>query len=366
MRQLLGCLVVAATCASWLVPARAQDDSAPRSAEAILKEIDSLERPRPDPEALKDREAAQKFSLSLLEFEKKKAGLVTELYRSHPDEPRALELLRQKWASPYIIVMSKPDELIAEADRVLDTVKDEKLKVEAHFLKARMKMNRNADGEMAPDAMDAVEAFARAAPATDARPAGLLYTLTYAEKDDAKKVAIEDRILKDYPESSYVSRINAVRKQREAIGKPIELEFNDAISGDTVSIKGLKGKVVVLDFWATWCGPCVAEMPKMKKLYAEFHDKGVEFIGVSLDKSEADGGLAALKKFVADNDIAWPQYFQGNYWQGEFSTKWGIRAIPALFVVDQEGNLFSVEARGKLDTMIPALLSKKTPATDER
>jgi peroxiredoxin len=107
-------------------------------------------------------------------------------------------------------------------------------------------------------------------------------------------------------------------------------------------------------------------MPKMKKLYAEFHDKGVEFIGVSLDKSEADGGLAALKKFVADNDIAWPQYFQGNYWQGEFSTKWGIRAIPALFVVDQEGNLFSVEARGKLDTMIPALLSKKTPATDER
>ena len=67
---------------------------------------------------------------------------------------------------------------------------------------------------------------------------------------------------------------------------------------------------MVVDFWATWCGPCVAEMPAMKKLYAEYKDKGVEFIGVSLDHKE--GGLGQLKAFVAKEGIPWPQYYQGD------------------------------------------------------
>ena len=64
-------------------------------------------------------------------------------------------------------------------------------------------------------------------------------------------------------------------------------------------MKGLRGKVVVVDFWATWCGPCVGEIPEMQRIYAEYHDKGVEFIGVSHDLPEEDGGLEALKAFVA-------------------------------------------------------------------
>ena len=94
--------------------------------------------------------------------------------------------------------------------------------------------------------------------------------------------------------------IKGGRRQHEAIGKPFDLEFTDAIKGSTVSIKGLKGKVVVIDFWATWCGPCVAEMPKMKELYAKYRDQGVEFIGVSLDQPKEQGGLDKLKKFVAE------------------------------------------------------------------
>ena len=116
--------------------------------------------------------------------------------------------------------------------------------------------------------------------------------------------------------------IKGGRHQREAIGKPFDLEFTDAISGSTVSIKGLKGKVVVIDFWATWCGPCVAEMPKMKELYAKYRDKGVEFIGVSLDQPKERGGLDKLKKFVKENEIAWPQYYQGNGWESEFLHSW--------------------------------------------
>jgi thiol-disulfide isomerase/thioredoxin len=187
----------------------------------------------------------------------------------------------------------------------------------------------------------------------------LLYQASMGLRDKAKKEAIEDRILKDFPDSNLVGSIKGARRQREGIGKPFELEFTDAIKGETVSIKGLKGKVVVVDFWATWCGPCVVEMPKMKTLYAEYKDKGVEFIGVSLDQPKEQGGLDRLKKFVADKEIGWPQYYQGNYWNSEFSKSWGINSIPCVFIIDADGKLYSTEARGKLETLIPELLAKR-------
>jgi hypothetical protein len=103
-------------------------------------------------------------------------------------------------------------------------------------------------------------------------------------------------------------------------------------------------------------------MPKMKQLYAEYKDKGVEFIGVSLDQKE--GGLEKLKEFVHKEGIRWPQYFQGDGWNSKFSMSWGINSIPAVFVVDQEGKLYSVEARGKLESMIPELLNRPAPKAE--
>jgi hypothetical protein len=70
----------------------------------------------------------------------------------------------------------------------------------------------------------------------------------------------------------------------------------------------------------------------------------------------AEGGLDKLRKYCADNDIEWPQYYQGNGWSSEFSTSWGINSIPAVFVVERGGKLHSVNARGKLDEMVPNLL----------
>ena len=66
----------------------------------------------------------------------------------------------------------------------------------------------------------------------------------------------------------------------------------------------------------------------------------------------------SLKKFVKDKDIAWPQYYQGNFWSSEFSKSWGINSIPCVFIVDADGNLASTEARGKLEELIPKLLQK--------
>ena len=70
----------------------------------------------------------------------------------------------------------------------------------------------------------------------------------------------------------------------------------------------------------------------------------------------AEKGLEKLRKYCDENDVNWPQYYQGNFWQSEFSTSWGINGIPAVFVVDQKGNLHSVTARGQRDEMLPEML----------
>ncbi|MCC7171714.1 MAG: hypothetical protein IT459_14810, partial [Planctomycetes bacterium] len=96
--------------------------------------------------------------------------------------------------------------------------------------------------------------------------------------------------------------------------------------------------------------------------YAKYKDQGVEFLGVSLDRSEAEGGLQALLNVCQSQAMTWPQYYQGNYWQSEFSSSWGIRSIPAVFLVDFEGKLVTTSARGQLETLIPAELERAKAA----
>ena len=125
------------------------------------------------------------------------------------------------------------------------------------------------------------------------------------------------------------------------------------MSGAAISLpKDWRGKVVVVDFWATSCGPCVAETPGLKALYEKYRDAGVRFVGVSL--GSPDDGLPALRAFVQEHRIEWPQ-FHGEK-ALEFAEAWGVEAVPTIFVVDRDGRLHSTDARGKLASILPELL----------
>ena len=332
--------------------------AADRTAEAILIDLESVERPKLDASRRNDEAYLRDHRAKVQESLDKRAALVLELYKTAPNHARVPELMVARWRMSIRPTGLSIEDFLKEIDQVLTQTTDSKFKLEAIFTKAQLKLfNSRSSGT--PD-LSAAEEFLKLAP-KDPRGVSLLYSAaTHVVKEKDLKSALEDRILKDFPDSRYAGWIKAGHRQHEAIGKPFALEFTDAIKGSTVSIKRLRGKVVVIDFWATWCSPCVAEMPKMKELYAKYRDQGVEFIGVSLDEPKDQGGLDKLKKFVVEKEIAWPQYYQGKGWESEFSTKWGINEIPCVFVVDTGGKLCSVEARGKLEEMIPDLRKKKT------
>ena len=134
------------------------------------------------------------------------------------------------------------------------------------------------------------------------------------------------------------------------LGPAPDIKFT-ATDGTEVDLSKMKGKVVLVDFWATWCGPCVAEIPSVKKTYVKFHQKGFEIIGISLDSNEEK-----LTQFIKEKKMPWPQYFDGKGWKNAISTKHGISSIPAMWLVDKQGKLVDKHARRDLEGKVEKLL----------
>ncbi len=160
----------------------------------------------------------------------------------------------------------------------------------------------------------------------------------------------------ELPDSKYTKSIQATAKQlgplaEGAMAPDIKLKTP---AGDSLALSSLRGKVVLIDFWASWCGPCRRENPNVKKIYEKYKDQGFEIYGVSLDNNASRWNDA-----IAKDGLTWKHVSDLAGWQSSAAKLYGVRSIPATFLLDKEGRIYKSGFRShELEGLLQQLLTE--------
>lgn len=214
-----------------------------------------------------------------------------------------------------------------------------------------------------------LESYAAKHPQSDAAKYMLIYLSAAFEQGDPADLAKDWEAFAQSPNRHVAEFAKQKLAFLERIRKPLEIAFA-AVDGRAVDLKKLRGKVVLLDFWATWCQPCVAELPKILKMYETYHDQGLEVVGISLEmaslspQDSPDQRASKLSKaknrlvqFIEKRKMPWPQYFDGMGWENEIAKDYALSGIPTLFLLNKDGSIVSINPRGDaLESEIQRLL----------
>lgn len=163
--------------------------------------------------------------------------------------------------------------------------------------------------------------------------------------------------------SSFGERLEGSARRMDLVGKEMVVK-GVTLDGKPFDWSKYAGKVVLVDFWATWCGPCVAELPNILQEYADYHDKGFDVVGISLDDDREQ-----LATFVEEREIPWTILFDGAA-KEPMAEYYGVFGIPTTILVGKDGKVVSLEARGpalgeQLEKLLGPVEKKEAPAADE-
>ena len=171
--------------------------------------------------------------------------------------------------------------------------------------------------------------------------------------EERQALARYTAIVTDFPESPSAKKARGAARRLESVGKPLALS-GTAIDGKPVAIESLRGRPVLVHYWATWCEPCKVDIAQIRELYAKYGPKKFAVVGIALDSNKAE-----LAKFLAAKPIPWPQLHEAGGLDGRLAEELGVLTLPTMILIDADGNvvdrnLVITDLEKKLDSLLGA------------
>jgi thiol-disulfide isomerase/thioredoxin len=309
---------------------------------------------RPSKEEIAAFEKSQALALE------KNVGLVRSFVTGNPTHPKLADakLLELRFSIGAVqggreALKDRTVKLIDERIAIPSVNDQERFQLEMIKIELGVPAEDREDAaKIAPVMVKAVKGLRVKYPGNE-MPNQFLLMLAGNLEDETQIREIAKDVIASTKEEKLRAEAEEMIKRFERIGKPLDIQFT-AVDGRKINLADMKGKVVLIDFWATWCGPCMAELPNVKAAYSRLHPKGFEIVGISFDQ-EKD----ALQKTLKKEGMTWPQYFDGEGWGNKFGETFGIKAVPSMWLVDKKGNLRDISARTGLEAKVEKLLAEK-------
>jgi thiol-disulfide isomerase/thioredoxin len=345
--------------AAAAAPAHAAGKRTPEQVEADLNATgDELKKVLSNPAVLLDPAERKAAAPRMIPLMKRMIAAFDEMVALRPETKPEIEDARMEFTT--ILALYGDADARGALDKLARTGQGVEA-VEARCGQQVVAFLTNPKDEAAQlKVLDEMGKIAKANPGEDVIAQTLLKMANMGAASKAVSERAEDVLVNDLtgPLAQQVgSQIRGQRKLEQSVGKPFELT-GTKLDGGTFSTKEWKGKVVLVDFWATWCPPCIEALPKIKKTYIDYHAKGLEILGVNSDTQPQ-----TLKDFLGKNkDMPWPQLVNPKPNPDDplhpLARQFGLR-LPSMFLIDRKGVLRDVEAERDLDGLIGKLLAEK-------
>ncbi|MEM6691165.1 MAG: redoxin family protein [Planctomycetota bacterium] len=256
-----------------------------------------------------------------------------------PDGISALRQVAKKYAANNTSLAAYADSEAIDAEYVLLQAKEDDFeKVQEWYV-------------------DAQEGFVKRYPKTKEAADSYLQLALSKEFEDKERDALSfyKRIAEDYSTTEAADRARGAIRRLSSVGRPIELQ-GQTLDGKSLSLRQLKGKPVIIHYWASWCGPCKQDMAKLKKLQASYRRAGLQIVGVNVDQSPQ-----MARQYLAQQKLGWPQLFaEGGLQRSPLAQQLGVQLLPTMLLVDASGKVVRHNVRaGELESELDQMLSRK-------